>query len=338
MEFKFVENLIAKALKYGVSDAHINDSVYFRINKEVLLYAPRSDIADSMNIDEIASLKRELEQIVNNANEKSVTISINGTKCRITSFLSGQNQEQNLKSENLDSIISKPTNNANFLCFAIRILRTKIPTLADLNTPKILESLAMRDSGLVLVCGATGVGKSTSLAAMINHINQNCKKHILTIEDPVEYEHVSLNSLVTQREISRDSSDFEAALRASLRQDPDVILIGEILESSVLKLAINHALSGHLVLASFHAYSCSHAIARVLGLCSGDTSAHANLADCLQGVITQKLYKDGDKLSADFEILIANNAVKVLIKENKINQLDAQISMGREHGMQHFRN
>lgn len=308
-----LNELIEIATQNNVSDIHINDAIFFRVNKKIMRFEPQS------NLD---SIKAELDSINTESNdpksqnEKSFTTMINETKIRISYYFS------NYKN-----------------CYAIRILKSKIPTLASLNTPKVLESLSLNDSGLILVCGATGVGKSTSLAAMINHINESANKHILTIEDPIEYEHKSKNSLITQREIRRDSSDFESALRASLRQDPDVILIGEILDSKVLKMAINHALSGHLVLASFHAFSCAHAVSRILGMCSDDANAHANLADCLQGIITQKLYADSSatqSLKADFEILIANPAVRILIKENKINQLDSQISMGREFGMQHF--
>lgn len=301
--------LITIATQNNVSDIHINsEAIYFRVSKKIMLFKTRE------NLGSFDALQIEIDKFIRNANEKSSTITINETKIRISYYFSNR----------------KPN-------YAIRILKTKIPNLAALNTPKVLESLSLNDSGLVLVCGATGVGKSTTLAAMLNHINENASKHILTIEDPVEYEHKSLQSLVTQREIGRDSSDFKSALKASLRQDPDVILIGEILDSDVLKMAINHALSGHLVFASFHAHSCGHAVSRILGLCSGDMNAHANLADCLQGIITQKLYADDSgSLRADFEILIANPAVRILIKENKINQLDSQISMGREFGMQHF--
>lgn len=305
-----LSDLLILASENNISDIHINDMIYFRLNKKMMLFAPSDDL-DSSNIE---SIRLELESILDdNSNEKSITISINGIKFRISSFFANQK-----------------------ICFAIRILKNKIPSLESLKTPKVLESLSFSDGGLILVCGATGVGKSTTLAAMINHINHNCNKHILTIEDPIEYEHKSMSSLVTQREIGTDSRNFEEALCASLRQDPDVILIGEILESNVLKLAINHALSGHLVLASFHALNSTHAISRILGMCAGDLNAHSNLADCLQGIITQKLYANNDMLQADFEILVANPAVRILIKENKLNQLDSQISMGREFGMQHF--
>lgn len=303
-----LESLLKLAITHNTSDVHISKMIHFRVNKKMLLFAPSENL-DSNGID---SIKQELDYKFDN--EKSITIRIFDTKIRISCYYAN-----------------------NEKCYAIRILKSKIPTLSMLNTPKILESLSLKDSGLILVCGSTGVGKSTSIAAMINHINETCTKHILTIEDPIEYEHTSNLSLVTQREIGRDCNDFESALRASLRQDPDVILIGEIMESSVLKLAINHALSGHLVFASFHAFSCEHAISRILGMLSNDANAHSNLADCLQGIITQKLVLESNILKADFEILVATPAVRILIKENKINQINSQISMGKEFGMQHFK-
>ncbi|RDU66236.1 twitching motility protein [Helicobacter didelphidarum] len=319
-----LSTLFHLAIRYNVSDIHIDNSIYFRINKQIVLVAPCNTKIDSnigaITQNDIENIKVELVNLLetfnksfDNLNEQSLTIQVNQVKCRVSTFLSHRN-----------------------LHFALRILRTKIPDLQTLGTPPILEHLSMQEAGLLLVCGSTGVGKSTTLAGMLNHINIHSRRHILTIEDPIEYEHESQQCLLTQREIGVDSQSYGDALKASLRHDPDVILIGEILDSEVLKLAINHALSGHLVLASFHAKSCSHAIARILGMTSGDLNAHANLADCLQGIITQRLYEQENVLRADFEILVANPAVRILIKENKINQIDSQISMGKEFGMQHF--
>lgn len=308
-----IDKILQVALQHNASDIHITqDSVYFRINKDIIPYLYDDLKADKQTF--IDSLKHELNEVLqlNLASQKqgSKTLQCNDIKCRISYF--------------------KVENTYNF---ALRILKTQIPTLQSLNLPKVLENLSLKESGLILVCGATGAGKSSSLAAMLHHINTHCKKHILTIEDPIEYEHAPIQSLITQREILRDSESFDIALEASLRQDPDVILIGEILDSKILKLAINHALSGHLVLSSFHAYNCSHAISRILAM----SDSHSNLADCLQGIITQKLYVENNVLQADFEILIATQPIRTLIKEDKIHQISSQISMGREFGMQHFK-
>lgn len=246
-------------------------------------------------------------------NEQSVSIYIGEVRCRISKFTT-----------------------INGASYAIRIYNNQMPTLDSIQAPLALAKICENTSGLILVCGTTGAGKSTTLAAMINHINTTTKKHILTLEDPIEYIHKSNKSLVNQREIGLHSKSFESSLIASLREDPDVILIGEILSPEVLTLAITHALSGHLVLASFHANNCMDAITRMIGMKQSDCNIRANLATCLQGIITQKLYDNGERLTADFEILIANPAVSALIKDDKIWQLDSQISMGKSVGMQHF--
>lgn len=332
-----LEKILTDAISYGASDIHIQIpyllqdkssaiSVYFRIRKQVLpyIYQNIADIAINFYDNMILALHTCMydcpkpiagESIALNMplDERSIGVMIGNIKCRLSIFRT-----------------------AHAACFTFRILQRKVPTLESINAPHALPTLCEQSSGLILVCGTSGAGKSTTIAAMIHHINMHAKKHILTLEDPIEYIHTSHNSLINQREIGKDSHDFESALIASLRQDPDVILIGEILNPKVLELAIAHALSGHLVITSFHAHNCMDAISRIIGMRQGDRNVHANLAACLQGIITQRLYDDGTKLVADFEILIANAAIRALIKEDKIWQLDSQISMGKAFGMQHF--
>lgn len=301
-----LEQMINDALKYNASDIHLQqDGIYFRVKKQILLY----NIASSPTpfITSLENLCKDL------GNEQSISIYIGEVRCRISKF-----------------------ETINGVSYAIRIYNNHMPTLDSIQAPLALAKLCENTSGLILVCGTTGAGKSTTLAAMINHINTTARKHILTLEDPIEYIHKSDKSLISQREIGLHSSDFESSLIASLREDPDVILIGEILSPEVLTLAITHALSGHLVLASFHAHNCMDAIMRMIGMKQSDCNIRTNLATCLQGIITQKLYDDGERLVADFEILIANAAVSALIKDDKIWQLDSQISMGKSVGMQHF--
>lgn len=307
--------MIQDALSLGASDIHIQcnedkeiASIYFRVKKQIVSYNTHS--LSFIAIKNIFSNILGEQSVIN---EPSISVILGNIRCRISYF------------------------NAIFgTCYAIRLLRSELPTLESINAPIAISNLCIQTSGLILVCGATGVGKSTTIAAMINHINKTTSKHILTIEDPIEYIHESDKSLINQREINKDSNDFETALKSSLRQDPDVIMIGEILSPKVLELAITHALSGHLVISSFHAQNCMDAISRMIGMRQHDSCIHANLATCLQGIITQKLYDNGLNLSADFEILVANPAVRALIKEDKIWQLDSQISMGRAFGMQHF--
>ena len=287
-----LEQVINDAIKHNASDIHLtHNGIYFRVKKQVLLYNIASSIMPF--ITSLENLCKDLE------NEQSVSVYIGEVRCRISKFTT-----------------------INGASYAIRIYNNQMPTLDSIQAPLALAKICENTSGLILVCGTTGAGKSTTLAAMINHINTTTKKHILTLEDPIEYIHKSNKSLVNQREIGLHSKSFESSLIASLREDPDVILIGEILSSEVLTLAITHALSGHLVLASFHANNCMDAITRMIGMKQSDCNIRANLATCLQGIITQKLYDNGEKLVADFEILIANPAVSALIKDDKIWQLE----------------
>lgn len=355
-----IEVILQEAAQHNVSDIHINDTVYFRINKEIYTYqsfqAMQKSLSSVSNTGQILPSYKNLQDIANSSQnisqddfpyQDSISLDIDAIKYELRSLFMARATNGLDITNALDetSITTKigtikcrisafRVNRQH--CFALRILKTQIPTFHTLQTPQVLEKLSMQPHGLILVCGATGAGKSSTLAAMLHHINTHCNKHILTIEDPIEYEHTPIQCLITQREIGKDSRSFEAALNASLRQDPDVILIGEILDSNVLRHAISHALSGHLVFSSFHANSCSHAISRILAMCKQDTNAHSNLADCLQGIITQRLDATKDGLMADFEVLVANSAVRTLIREDKLNQIDSQISMGKEFGMQHF--
>lgn len=316
-----LQNILQDALSYHASDIHIQQQIgtsditmYFRVRKQMLPYLYYS--AEEEREEKARFIQEALATLMGETpNEQSVSAQVGGIGIRISSFLA---------------------DHSNTLHYAIRLLNAQIPTLQDIQAPKVLADLCLKESGLILVCGATGAGKSTTLAAMIRHINTHAKKHILTIEDPIEYRHTSRESLVSQREIGRDSRDFHAALTASLRHDPDVIMIGEILDSEVLRAALEHALSGHLVLASFHASNCMDAISRMIGMRQHDGNIRTNLATCLQGIITQRLCDNGESLVADFEVLVANAAVCALIKEDKIWQLDSQISMGKPFGMQHF--
>ena len=372
-----IEVILQEAAQHNVSDIHINDTVYFRINKEIYTYqsfqAMQKSLSSVSNTERILPSYKNLQDIANSSQnisqddfpyQDSISLDIDAIKyelryiirCKTFGTSNIDEIERGLqKSQPLPPLSYDGDNECSITikigtikcrisifrvneehCFALRILKTQIPTFHTLQTPQVLEKLSMQPHGLILVCGATGAGKSSTLAAMLHHINTHCNKHILTIEDPIEYEHTPIQCLITQREIGKDSRSFEAALNASLRQDPDVILIGEILDSNVLRHAISHALSGHLVFSSFHANSCSHAISRILAMCKQDTNAHSNLADCLQGIITQRLDATKDGLMADFEVLVANSAVRTLIREDKLNQIDSQISMGKEFGMQHF--
>jgi twitching motility protein PilT len=220
---------------------------------------------------------------------------------------------------------------------ALRLIPTKVRTLEELGMPKVLKDLANMPRGLVLVTGPTGSGKSTTLAAMLDMINTERAVHILTIEDPIEYAHESKKSIVVQREIHYDTSSFGAALRSSLRQDPDVVLIGEMRDLETISSAITIAETGHLVLATLHTNSAAQSINRIVDVFPPhqQDQIRTQLAGMLQGIVAQRLVPaiGGGRVVAA-EIMVATGAVRNIIREGKTHQLDAVIQTGGEYGMQ----
>jgi twitching motility protein PilT len=223
------------------------------------------------------------------------------------------------------------------LAAALRLIPSKIRTLEELDMPKILLDFTKFPRGLVLVTGPTGSGKSTTLAAMLDKINTDQSKHILTIEDPIEYAHHSKKSIVVQREIHYDTYSFSAALRSSLRQDPDVVLIGEMRDLETIAAAVTIAETGHLVLATLHTNSAAQSIDRMIDVFPPhqQQQIRVQLAGMLQGICSQRLVPaiGGGRVVAS-EILVATGAVRNIIREGKTHQLDAVIQTGAEYGMQ----
>ena len=220
---------------------------------------------------------------------------------------------------------------------AIRILPVEIPSLE--HAPSIFKEFALMDKGLIIVTGSTGSGKSTTLAAILNERNQKHKGHILTLEDPIEFIHHSKKSLVTQREIERDSNSFATALRAALRQDPDVILVGELRDLETIRLALSAAETGHLVLATLHSNSAIKTIDRIIEVfpAAEKDMIRNMLSESLQAVIAQNLLKKGKGEAgriAAYEILVATPAVRNLIREHKIAQIYSAMQTGKKFGMQ----
>lgn len=217
-----------------------------------------------------------------------------------------------------------------------RTIPSSVPTMAELDLPPVMRRFAELEKGIVLVTGPTGSGKSTTLASMINHININHAKHIITIEDPVEFFHTSKQSLINHREVGRDTHNFKAALKSALREDPDVILVGEMRDYETISLALTAAETGHLVFATLHANSASKTIDRIIDVFpTGDKEmVRAMLSSSLQGVVAQTLLKrtEGGRVGA-FEILVGTNAVRNLIRENQIPQMYSMIQTGSRYGM-----
>ncbi|MEY4439234.1 MAG: twitching motility protein [Pseudomonadota bacterium] len=219
-----------------------------------------------------------------------------------------------------------------------RVIAHDIPSLENLHVPAVLHELAQRTHGLVLVTGATGSGKSTTLAAMVNALNQTQAKHIITIEDPIEFVHTSKQCLIQQRELGVHTLSFANALRAALREDPDVILIGELRDLDTIRLAITAAETGHLVLGTLHTSSAAKTMDRIIDVFPAEEKdmVRSMLSESINAVITQVLCrrKDREGRVAAYEVMLGTPAVRNLIREGKVAQLYSAIQTGRGVGMQ----
>jgi len=225
---------------------------------------------------------------------------------------------------------------ANGIAAVFRVIPETVPTLDQLEMPAIFKEILDLPNGLILVTGPTGSGKSTTLAAMVDYINTKQSCHIITIEDPIEFSHKSKKSLVSQRQISRDTHNFASALRSALREDPDVILVGEMRDLKTIRLALTAAETGHLVMATLHTSSAPRAISRIVDVFpAAEKNIIKNmLSESLQAVICQTLVKkiSGGRVPA-FEIMIGTSAIRNLIREDKIAQMYSSIQTGSEFGM-----
>jgi len=219
---------------------------------------------------------------------------------------------------------------------AFRTIPKAISTLDDLGFPGVFKTISEKPRGLILVTGPTGSGKSTTLAAMIDFINANHSHHIITIEDPIEFIHESKRCLINQREVFRDTLGFNEALKSALRQDPDIILVGEMRDIDTIRLALTAAETGHLVFATLHTTSCAKTINRIIDVFPGGEKAmvRSMLSASLEAVISQSLIKKkGGGRVAALELMICNNAIRNLIREDKIAQIYSVIQTGVSTGM-----
>jgi twitching motility protein PilT len=312
-----LQEILKKAQDEQCSDIHIsgNEKILFRKDGRLLSYSD-----DIMSSDDTLSL---VHQLIDTKHSEIYTLG-GDVDAAYTDEFNNRYRLNVYRQRGVPAI-------------AIRLLRNTIPTLKELRMPEVLSKLAMLPRGLVLVTGPTGSGKSTTLAAMIDHINRNRSVHILTLEDPIEYIHTANKGMIHQREIHTDANDFASALRSALREDPDVILVGEMRDHETIALALTAAETGHLVLSTLHTTGAANTIDRIIDVFPPHQQGQirTQLASSLQGVISQDLLplEGGLGRIAAHEILLKTDAVANLIRENKIVQINSAIQTGMKLGM-----
>lgn len=264
----------------------------------------------------------------------------------ILDMLDGEQRDKLALGQDLDFAVATPDGNRQRvnvfryqgkLAATIRLLSSYIPTLEELKLPGVLKELAGEPRGLILVTGPTGSGKSTTLAAMIQHINKSRAEHIITVEDPIEYVYEDCLSLIHQREVGEDVGSFAGALRSALREDPDVILVGEMRDYETISAAVTAAETGHLVMSTLHTTGAGQTIDRIIDACPAEAKnqIRTQLSGILKGVITQCLIPtaDGKGRVAATEILTGTDAVLNLIRENKCYQMNSVMQSSAANGM-----
>jgi twitching motility protein PilT len=298
----FLHQLLGKALAANASDIHLKvgqppgarvrgDMVYFRVDK----IKPE----DTEGIARIILARRSDAPELSRLQEYDTSYEVDGLgRFRVNLY-----------------------RQRGSLAVVMRSIPLKIPTFEELGVPASAAPMAEHDRGLVLVCGAAGNGKSSTLAAMVGHINGNFPKHIVTIEDPIEFLHLDDRSSVSQREVGLDTEGFNRGLRAALRQDPDVILVGEIRDEDTMEIALQAAETGHLVLSTLHTPDVGRTIHRVMSLAKNPTDTRERFADSLQGIVAQRLLpkKDGTGRVLAAEILVATGTVRESLKRPDSN-------------------
>ncbi|ULT55836.1 type IV pilus twitching motility protein PilT [Neobacillus drentensis] len=312
-----IDNILRAAMEFRASDIHLTVGVQpiFRINgdikrygKEILLPADTEAIAKQI-------IPENLYEQFKERGELDFSYGIPGvSRFRVNAY-------HQRKSVSL----------------ALRVVASKTPTLEDLDLPEIIPKLVEKPQGLILVTGPTGSGKSTTLASMVDYMNRTMRKHIITLEDPIEYLHKHGNSIIDQREVGFDTKNYASGLRAALRQDPDVILVGEMRDLETIGIAITAAETGHLVFGTLHTSSAPATINRIIDVFppAQQPQIRVQLASVLVGVISQRLFPTVDKQGrkAATEILVNNPAIANLIRSEKIHQIQSTMQTSRAQGM-----
>ena len=311
-----IDNVILTAREMGVSDIHISEGLPMTFRICGKLTPSPIEMTDAETRDTILAMINE-EQKQNLSKGIDIDFAIQ--------TVDGNRQRVNVFSQQ------------GKVAATIRLLDNRISTLEALHLPSVLQELAGRPRGLILVTGPTGSGKSTTLAAMIDYINRTRAEHIITIEDPIEYVYQQKQSIIHQREVGLDTQSFASALRSSLREDPDVILVGEMRDYETISAAVTAAETGHLVMSTLHTTGAAQTIDRIIDACpsSSQNQIRTQLSGILNGVITQSLIPtlDGKSRVPATEILVGTDASLNLIRDNKCHQMNTIMQSGASVGM-----
>lgn len=306
---------------------------------DITMKEKASDLHLTVGVPPVVRVNGELKQIDSNKLQPMDTENY-------AKEILGESYDEYIKTGDLDTSFSVPGigrfrvnlfKQRGSSAIAIRVVGSKIPTLNDLSFPPIIKELVANKRGLVLVTGPTGSGKSTTLAAMINEINASRASHIITLEDPIEYLHKHNKSIINQREIGKDTLSYANALRAVLREDPDVILVGEMRDLETISVALTAAETGHLVLSTLHTIGAAKTIDRIVDVFPPhhQQQIKIQLAAVLKGIISQQLLPkiDGKGRVAALEIMSATSAIQNMIREGKTHQVESSIQTGAKYGM-----
>ena len=308
--------LIDYAKKEEASDVHVTVGTNIALrrfgNLEIMEPAPSAEEATELIFSELS--EEQIAQVKAGEDLDFALMTKDGTRLRANIY-----------------------HQRNNIAATYRILRSKIPTFQELHVPDAIRKLILEPRGLILITGPTGSGKTTTLASMIDYVNQKQAKHVMTIEDPIEYVYYHAKSMIHQREVGRDVDSFAMALRSSLREDPDIILGGEMRDYETISAAIPAAETGHLVLSTLHTTSAAQTIERIIDAypAHGQSQARTQLANVLRGIVTQQLIpmEDGTGMAMATEILINTDAIANQIRENKTHQIVSSMQGGAALGM-----